>query len=74
MHPEYEGYSQKLRPHINQADVTLLQYPLGLADDRRIFPLLPGEANPNQLAINDLLFWQPKSDNQVFYTGDSVGA
>lgn len=71
VHPEYEGYDQKKRPHINQADVTLLQYPLGLADNRRLFPLVAGSSNPNQIAINDLLFWQPKSDNQIFYTGDS---
>ena len=55
-----------------QADVTLLQYPLGLRSNKRIFPPLPNSKNPEfQLAINDLLFWEPKSDNQVFYTGDS---
>jgi len=26
VHPEYEGYDQAKRPHINQADVALLQY------------------------------------------------
>jgi trehalose/maltose hydrolase-like predicted phosphorylase len=72
VHPEYAGYDPKKRPHINQADVALLQYPLGLRTDKRVFPGLPGETNPDQLAINDLLFWQPKSDNQVFYTGDSA--
>jgi hypothetical protein len=25
VHTEYHGYDQKKRPHINQADVTLLQ-------------------------------------------------
>ena len=72
VHPEFEGYSQIARPHINQADVALLQYPLGLRTNARVFPALPGQPNPDQLAINDLLFWQPKSDNQVFYTGDSA--
>ena len=72
VHTEYHGYDQKSRPHINQADVTLLQYPLGLRSNKRIFPPLPNSKNPDtQLAINDLLFWQPKSDNQIFYTGDS---
>ena len=41
VHPEFEGYNQALRPHINQADVALLQYPLGLREDRRVFPPLP---------------------------------
>ena len=86
VHPEFEGYDQHKRPHINQADVALLQYPLGLRTEPRIFPALPGEQNPDQLAINDLLFWQPlhrclrrnqpristKSDNTVFFTGDSA--
>jgi trehalose/maltose hydrolase-like predicted phosphorylase len=72
IHTEFHGYSQKTHPHINQADVTLLQYPLGLRSNKRVFPPLPNSKNPEfQLAINDLLFWQPKSDNQVFYTGDS---
>ena len=72
VHTEYHGYNQTKRLHINQADVTLLQYPLGLRSNKRIFPSLPNSKNPDtQLAINDLLFWQPKSDNQVFYTGDS---
>ena len=72
IHNEYEGYDQARRPHINQADVALLQYPLGLNQNKRIFPALSGSKNPElQLAINDLLFWAPKSDNQVFYTGDS---
>ena len=72
VHTEFHGYDQKTRPHINQADVTLLQYPLGLRSNKRVFPPLPNSKNPEiQLAINDLLFWQPKSDNQVFYTGDS---
>ena len=73
VHPEYQGYDQKKRPHINQADVALLQYPLGLRTNKRVFPSLLNSKNPdNQLAVNDLLFWQPKSDNQVFYTGDSA--
>lgn len=72
IHTEFHGYDQKTHPHINQADVTLLQYPLGLRSNKRIFPPLPNSKHPDiQLAINDLLFWQPKSDNQVFYTGDS---
>ena len=71
VHPEYQGYDQKKRPHINQADVALLQYPLGLRSNKRIFPSLPNSTNPdNQLALNDLLFWQPKSDNQVFYVSN----
>ena len=73
VHPEYEGYDQKKRPHINQADVALLQYPLGLRSNKRVFPSLPGSKQPDiQLAVNDLLFWQPKSDNQVFYTVSSA--
>ena len=71
VHPEFEGYDQKKRAHINQADVALLQYPLGLRENARVFPPLPNRTNPDQLAVNDLLFWQPKSDNGVFYTGDS---
>lgn len=72
IHNEYENYEQSQRPHINQADVALLQYPLGLRSNKRIFPVLSSSKIPDtQLAVNDLLFWQPKSDNQVFYTGDS---
>ena len=73
VHTEYHGYDQQKRPHINQADVALLQYPLGLRSNNRVFPPLTHSQRPlNQLAVNDLLFWQPKSDNQVFYTGDSA--
>eukprot|EP01048_Picozoa_sp_COSAG05_P011435 COSAG05_NODE_1077_length_5955_cov_2.032787_4_plen_97_part_00 len=65
----YEGYDQKERPHINQADVALLQYPLGLRSNKRVFPALPNSTTPDvQLAVNDLLFWQPKSDNQVGFS------
>jgi len=74
VHPEFQGYNQTQRPHINQADVALLQYPLGLRSNKRVFPPIGSKPalRDTQLAINDLLFWQPKSDNQVFYTGDSA--
>ena len=47
---------------INQADVALMQYPLGI----------PME---HQLAVNDLLFYQARSSGPStagFYTGDSA--
>jgi galactosylceramidase len=62
VHPEYDGYTVKTRPYINQADVALMQYPLGL----------PMNLN---VAINDLKFYQERSSGPStagFYTGDSA--
>lgn len=62
VHPEFDGYTTKVRPNINQADVALMQYPLGLPMD-------------TDVAKNDLLFYQERSSGPGtagFYTGDSA--
>jgi hypothetical protein len=55
VHEEYSGYDGHT---INQADVALLQYPLGLAMD-------PG------LARRDLDFWASKTNFAGMFTGDA---
>jgi hypothetical protein len=62
VHLEYAGYTVAGQPFINQADVALMQYPLGLVMDKAI-------------AENDLRFWQERSSGPTtagFYTGDSA--
>ena len=62
VHPEFDGYTTKVRPNINQADVALMQYPLGLQMD-------------GEVAKNDLVFYQARSSGPStagFYTGDSA--
>lgn len=62
IHLEYADYTVAEHPYINQADVALMQYPLGLAMDKAI-------------AVNDLRFWQERSSGPStagFYTGDSA--
>jgi trehalose/maltose hydrolase-like predicted phosphorylase len=58
-HPEYSGYDGE---NINQADVALLQYPLGWE-------------MPSEVAHADLVFYEQRSstpDTKQFYTGDSA--
>lgn len=62
VHPEFEGYTTKVRPYINQADVALMQYPLGMTMS-------------SDVAFNDLLYYQARSSGPRtagFYTGDSA--
>ena len=56
VHAEYDGYSGEM---INQADVGLLQYPLGMAMDAAV-------------ARNDLDFYTTVTRQQGYFTGDSV--
>jgi trehalose/maltose hydrolase-like predicted phosphorylase len=55
VHNEYTGYNGHL---INQADVALLQYPLGLQF-------------PANIAKNDLDYWIGQTNYGSFFTGDS---
>jgi hypothetical protein len=56
VHPEYTGYAGQ---PINQADVTLLQYPLG-------YPPMN-----DSIAANDLEYYTAHTNLQSFFTGDS---
>jgi len=61
VHPQYEGYQGE---PINQADVALLYYPLGMLG-----------AVDDDVARRDLLFYQPLSSTastKGYYTGDSA--
>ena len=61
-HPEYDGFTGAKHKYINQADVALMQYPLGLKFD-------------DELARNDLTFYQAISSGPQtsgFFTGDSA--
>ena len=77
IHLEYADYTVAGQPYINQADVALMQYPLGAcildpdATDRRDC----GLTMKKDVAMNDLLFWQKRSSGPStsgFYTGDSA--
>jgi Glycosyl hydrolase family 65 central catalytic domain len=56
VHQEYIGYNASRLIH--QADVALLQYPLG-------WPM------SDRVARNDLRYWQRQTDPNGYYTGDS---
>eukprot|EP01138_Halocafeteria_seosinensis_P004773 gb/GECG01004880.1/.p1 GENE.gb/GECG01004880.1/~~gb/GECG01004880.1/.p1 ORF type:complete len:494 (+),score=46.54 gb/GECG01004880.1/:1-1482(+) len=56
VHPEFKGYWGE---KINQADVALLQYPLGFS-------------MPNNIAKNDLLYYYPRTRQNGYFTGDSA--
>jgi trehalose/maltose hydrolase-like predicted phosphorylase len=56
VHNEYTGYANKT---INQADVALLQYPLGLRFD-------------SALMLRDLDWWATKTDFSGMFTGDAA--
>ena len=76
IHLEYADYTVAGHPYINQADVALMQYPLGACigstqDELRGCGLTMNK----ELAVNDLLFWQERSSGPStagFYTGDSA--
>ena len=56
VHPEYDGYRGEA---ITQSSVVLTQYPLELPQQERI-------------KINDLLYYEPRTRQNGFFTGDSV--
>ena len=56
VHPEYDGYRGGA---ITQSSVVLTQYPLELPQDPR-------------LKVSDLLYYEPRTRQNGFFTGDSV--
>lgn len=55
-HPEYEGYDGET---INQADVALMQYPLGMEF-------------PGNVSSNDLVYYQSVTSKNGYFTGDNA--
>jgi hypothetical protein len=78
IHLEYANYTVTGHPYINQADVALMQYPLGacIVEESSQSELKGcGLTMTKDLAVNDLLFWQERSSGPStagFYTGDSA--
>lgn len=59
VHPEYRGYQHGTK--INQADVALLQYPLGVA-------------MPRAVALSDLNYYTSVTRQNGYFTGNSAYA
>jgi hypothetical protein len=66
IHEEYDGYNGHT---INQADVVLLQYPLGYPMESTI-ALNGTKGNfPAKVSL-DVTYWQDKTDSNGYFTGD----